>query len=321
MNILMKSKTKKIIVGIILILLSYGYIIYKIANFKELTELSFSPNNYSSSDLLLLLIVFLLMFLNWGIETIKWKVLIDKIQYFTFINAFKAVFAGITIGIFTPNRIGEIGGRILFLDKGKRTYGTLATGTGSFAQFITTIATGILGFVMFLFLLPDKIKISPIFNNTSAFTLLIILIILIWSYFNIKRIKPFLLKLSFFKTRNNQLEYLSETKSRPLIKVLLLSITRYLVFITQFFLLLKLFDIQLTLVQGYISISLIYLFATLIPTTTLAELGIRGSLAIFFIGIFSVNILGIILSTTILWFINLAIPSITGSIFFIKKNL
>ena len=317
----MKNKTKRIVISIILILLSYGFIIYKIANFKELDELTFPSYFNSSIDLLIFLIVVLLMILNWGIETIKWKILIDKIQLFSFADAIKAVFAGVTIGIFTPNRVGEIGGRILFLEKGKRTFGVLATGIGSFAQFITTITTGIFGFVLFLLLFPDNNTINSIFNKISAIGLLLILLILIWIYFNIKIIKPILLKIPFFKTRTDQLEYLSETKFISLLKVLLLSFARYFVFITQFFLLLIFFNIHLTLIQAYISISLIYLFATLIPTTTLVELGIRGSLAIFFIGMFSDNILGIILSTTFLWFINLAIPSIIGSVFFVKNNL
>ncbi|MBU8892378.1 MAG: flippase-like domain-containing protein [Bacteroidales bacterium] len=317
----MTRKTKKTIISIVLILLSYGFIIYKIANFEELKEITFSSQHYSSIDLVILLIVILLMFLNWCIETIKWKTLIDKIQYFSFISALQAVFSGITIGIFTPNRIGEIGGRVLFMEKGKRTFGVLATGIGSFAQFITTVATGIVGFVLILVLFPEIINLNPIFNFLSAFVLFLILLILILTYFNIKKIKPILLKISFFKTRTDQIEYLSETKFMSLHKVLVLSFMRYFVFASQFFLLLIFFNIHLTLIQAYISISLIYLFATLVPTTTLIELGIRGSLAIFFIGIFSDNVPGIILSTTLLWFVNLAIPSVIGSLFFVKNKL
>ncbi len=317
----MKSKTIKIIVSIVLILLSYGFILYKIVSLKELRTLNFSAQHYSSADFLILLIVIILMLCNWSIETIKWKILVDKIQHFSFVKALQAVFSGITIGIFTPNRIGEIGGRVLFIKKGKRTFGVLATGIGSFAQFITTIATGIFGFVLFLILYPDRITINPIFNKITVLGLIFVLIILIWIYFNIRKIKSILLNISFFKSRADQLEYLSETKFNSLFRALLLSFARYFVFISQFFLLLIFFDIHLSITQAYIAISLVYLFATLIPTTTLIELGIRGSLAIFFIGLFSNNILGIVLSTSLLWFINLAIPSIIGSLFFIKNKL
>ena len=317
----MKSKFLKIALSIILILISYFFIVYKILDFKELKDLSFSLKTFTAKEIIILIIVCVLMLLNWSIETIKWKYLINKIQYFSFADAFKAVLFGVTIGIFTPNRIGEIGGRVSFLDKGKKTFAVLATGIGSFAQFITTFICGTLGLIIFFVAFPDYIKIDLIFNNLTVVLLLIFLAFLFWSYFSINKLKSILSKFSFFKIRTNQLNLISETRPKQLTHILILSILRYLVFITQFYLILKIFNINLTLTEGYVSISLIYLFSTIIPTTTLAELGIRGSLAIFFIGMYSENILGIVLSSIFLWIINLAIPSIIGSFYFIKNKL
>lgn len=316
----MKRKTIKIIVSTILILLSYSFIIYKIISFEELNGILSIFSSYTINDLFLLSSVLILMFFNWSIETIKWRILISEVQYFNFWEALKIVFAGISIGIFTPNRIGEIGGRVLFLEKGKRTFGTLATGIGSYAQFTTSIFAGVLGFVLLLQLFPNKIILHSLFNNISALILVAVSIIFIWIYFNIKNIKSLLLKIPFFKKRITQLDYFSNMRKTSLIKVLIFSLLRYMIFGIQFYILLYSFDIKLSVFQAYISISLIYLFATLIPTTTLAELGIKGSLAIFFIGVFSVNILGIVISTFILWIINLAIPSVIGSIYLIKKD-
>jgi len=315
----MLKKPHKIALGIILMLTSYSFIIYKIIHFEDLQYFSFTTL-YSFPAVLLLALVFLLMVLNWSLESIKWKILIGDIQKINFFYALKAVFSGITIGIFTPNRVGEIGGRILFLNKGNRTFGVLATSLGSFAQIITTLTLGILGFIIFLIKFPEKAFINPILNSGSAVICSLILLFLVWTFFNIKKITPILNKVSFFRNRESQLNYFTETKFNVLIKSLFLSFIRYAVFSTQFYLLLLLFDVQITITQAYISISLIYLFATLIPTTTLIELGIRGSLAIFFIGMFSENILGITFSTFIVWFINLAIPSIIGSVFFIKNK-
>lgn len=316
----MKNKTIKIVFSIAVIIFSYGFIFYKILNFRKFDELNIYYQ-FTYSDLILILIVLILMILNWSIETLKWKILIEKIQNLKFHTAFKAVLSGITLGIFTPNRIGDIGGRVFFIEKGKRTFGILATGIGSFAQFLTTIIAGIIGFILFLFLFPEKTILNPLFNKITGTILFFSSLILIWIYFNIKIIKSILLKIPFFKSRERQLDYLSETKLAELLKVLLLSFFRYIIFSGQFYLILQLFDINLTLIQAYISISLIYLFNTIIPTTTLIELGIRGTLAIFFIGMFSNNILGIVLSASFLWIINLAIPSIIGSVFFIKNQL
>jgi len=78
------------------------------------------------------------------------------------------------------------------------------------------------------------------------------------------------------------------------------------------------FGVDIDLIQAIISITLTYLFLTLIPTTTLVELGVRGSLAIFFVGIFSENTLGIVLASIFIWIINIAIPAIVGSFFLLK---
>ena len=65
---------------------------------------------------------------------------------------------------------------------------------------------------------------------------------------------------------------------------------------------------------------LIFLFMTLTPTIALTEIGIRGSIAVLVLGIFSNNIIGILSSTVVLWIINLIIPAIIGSLFIFNLN-
>ncbi len=277
--------------------------------------------HFNINQIVILFIVFILMFINWGFEALKWKYLMKEIQEFSFIESFKIIFAGITIGIFTPNRIGEIGGRISFIKKYNRTAGLLVTSVGSYAQFTATILYGVLGYLSLRIFYSNELNILNSYNDFFTILLLIIIIFLLWSYFNIRKIKGFLYKIKFFKKRSDQLDYLANTENKTLTKVILLSCLRYFIFISQFYFLLIVFDIKLSTINAFIAISLIYLFATLIPTTTIAELGIKGSLAIYFIGLFSENIVGIIASTMLLWIINLAIPSVFGSIFFFKKNI
>jgi len=313
----MNNKPVKISVSALLLIMSYGFIIYQLTKLDELKQINTSdvicPENIS-----LLSTIFLLMFFNWSIEALKWKMLIWKIPI-SFNLAFISVISGITVGICTPNRIGDPGGRAMFLDKGNRTYGILTTSVGSFAQFNTTIINGLIGLTLFLMFFPNKTAISPLFKTITVVVLTFILILLLLIYFNSKQIKPYLLRFSFFKKRETQLDHFSDTSFQLLFKVLMLSILRYGIFFTQFYLLLLFFNIHLQIWQAYTAISLIYLFAALIPTTMLLELGIRGSLSIFFLGMFTENNLGIILATTFLWIINLAIPSVAGSVFLIKK--
>jgi hypothetical protein len=258
--------------------------------------------------------------LNWFIESLKWKLLIDRIQLINYTKSLKAVIAGITVGIATPNRIGEIGGRILFIDKEKRNHGIIATWIGSFSQFITTITTGIIGVILILFFYPDLIHSSELINKLTLALLLVFLVLIIWLFFNINKLKPLLRKIPFLKAKIYQLNSLSDTPNSILLKLLFLSLVRFSIFSFQYFLLLLFFNVEISIFNSFISVSLVYLFTTLMPTTTLAELGVRSSLAIFFIGSFSQNIPGIVFSSFTLWIINLAIPAIIGSVFLIKNK-
>src|ERR1041384_5710121 len=58
----------------------------------------------------------LLMLFNWLFEAIKWRLLINAQEHISIKKALKAILAGISISIFTPNRIGEFAGRIYYLD-------------------------------------------------------------------------------------------------------------------------------------------------------------------------------------------------------------
>ncbi len=47
------------------------------------------------------------MLINWGVEALKWKLVVQKAAEVSFIQAYKAVLVGNTYGIFTPNRVGD----------------------------------------------------------------------------------------------------------------------------------------------------------------------------------------------------------------------
>jgi hypothetical protein len=111
--------------------------------------------------------------------------------------------------------------------------------------------------------------------------------------------------------------------NKELLGALLLSLLRYVIFSTQFYLLLRIFDVGLPLSQGLILIPVIYLVMTLVPSIALIDLGIRGSVSIFIIGLYfkksglisADTELAILTSSTVLWLVNLIIPAILGTFF------
>jgi len=86
------------------------------------------------------------------------------------------------------------------------------------------------------------------------------------------------------------------------------------VFIMQYYLLFQLLDVELNMWQTFWTVSVTFLVMAVIPTFAIAELAQRGYVAKMVVGIYSGNIAGIIFATTGIWFINLVLPAIVGSL-------
>ena len=101
--------------------------------------------------------MFLLMVVNWMLETTKWRIALQPIQSIRFSRAFKAILAGTCIASFTPNRVGEYLGRMLFVDPGNKVVSVAPTILCSMSQMLVTLAAGSVG----LFLYNDLAPLNP----------------------------------------------------------------------------------------------------------------------------------------------------------------
>ena len=97
---------------------------------------------------IVILFVVLMMLFNWFLEALKWRFLISKIEKVSIKRSVSAIFSGITVSAFTPNRVGEYGGRVFCLEKADRVQGVLITVIGSMAQLVTTIIFGSIGILL-----------------------------------------------------------------------------------------------------------------------------------------------------------------------------
>ncbi len=308
---------KKIIINIakiVIAVLSFGFIYFKIKN--ELSEHKLSDIFNGVSDYKFLIIVILLMFINWGIETIKWQKLIRCLEPIPFKQAIKGVLAGVSVSIFTPNRIGDFGGRILALKPENRVSGVFATLLGSLAQLLTTILFGLCFLPMYIYS-DTNINVPTNFNyNLLLITSLTLCILGLIVFFNPKYITMVFKKQKWFKF----VDFISRYSKKDMFNVLILSIIRYIVFFTQYHLLLLFFNVDITLLQSLCGISLIYLLTNLIPVLSFFEFGVRGSLAIIILGIYTPFSVSLLYASLLLWFINLAVPALAGIFFMFRLN-
>ncbi|HNW99600.1 MAG TPA: lysylphosphatidylglycerol synthase domain-containing protein [Bacteroidales bacterium] len=326
----MSNKTKlhkiyNLTIKIAVVIVAFHFIYRRLfvkENFID-TFISFENKFRESSFIKLYILVLLLMVINWSLETIKWKYLIRKIENVSFLKALVAVLSGITVSIFTPNRIGEYAGRVFILEKADRWEGALITMLGSISQLLVTTIAGSVGFIFFAYEYID-LQNNPQYYLYGLIMLVVILItVLLLFFFNVSVLTVFINKLpgKLKKLRSYGRIFSIYTK-KELLNVILISTFRYMVFITQFYLLLKLFGVKIPYYEAMVLISLIYLVMAAIPTIALTELGIRCSVALYFIGLYfttnnaaAQNDIAVLSSTTMLWIINLVIPAMIGAIF------
>ncbi|MDD3860646.1 MAG: lysylphosphatidylglycerol synthase domain-containing protein [Bacteroidales bacterium] len=315
-----RKNSLSILIKFTIIAISWAFVINKLYNSINILELQnyFSNNSFKNFHLLLLLLI--LMLLNWSLETKKWQYLISRIEKISFHKAFQAVWTGVTVGTATPNRIGEFGGRIIFLKTDNRKKAVVLTLFGDLSQMIITLVVGIAGlFFLTSFYFPHN-HLS--FNqNMLLFGVasLLITICLIF-YFNINHI---LSKFSKIKFLSNWLKkYIPDSTINISDKILslLFSFLRYIVFCFQFYLALKFFSIEIDLIQSFAAISAMYLAIHTIPTYIFVEIGVRLSFAIIFIGIFTDDLIAISFASLLVYLINIVIPIIFGSIFLVKQR-
>lgn len=273
---------------------------------------------------LLFVFSFLLMPVNWGLESFKWRYLIRSEEKIPLLRAVKAVLTGISVSTFTPNRIGEFAGRIFILKKANLWNATFITLLGSFSQLVVTLVLGCAGLIYFGVKYLNFDAMNPyLFWTLIVFAVGAVLGMLFF-YFNIRVLRAVAGK--WIKRRwpkiANAFEVFSKFSFKELFIVLLLSFLRYLVFTFQYYCLLRFFNVHIIWTEALIFITVIFFVMSAIPTIALSELGMRGSVSLFVFGYyFSTNMMdagisaAIVAASTLLWIINLALPAITGTFF------
>ncbi len=248
-------------------------------------------------------------FVNWGIEAQKWRELMAKIEGLTFTEAFRAILCGITLSLFTPNRVGEYGGRVLILKSANRLEAIAVTLVGSLSQIIANVSFGAIGFLYFV-LYYWRWESWQIVGISVLIVSMIGILMLV--YFRVQQSEKWLAKLPFLKRYQSYFSPIAGYRQQELFRVLTWSFLRNMVFTLQYIGLCWAYNMEVSLWTAWILVNTIFFVQMFIPSIALIELGIRGNIALFFWGFVTANQLAIIAATFSLWWINLVVPALIG---------
>jgi hypothetical protein len=324
--IVLVNKNIKIVVNYLLGPLLFTWLCYSIyRQVQQQPQLTSSWQQIvlaaRSYKVVFLLIPIVLIFFNWGIESLKWRLLVAPIKKISFIQAYKAVLSGVSFSVTMPNRVGEYLGRVIYLPEGSRLRTISVTLVGSFAQLLTTLIAGLAGLIFLKGSLQQQFPSMIIWYQFLVYGVMMVILVMLLVYLNVNGAVHLFNRWIKNKKYLYLVEALGSFKKNLLLNILLLSVARYFVFLTQYVLLFYFFGVDVPAFTIALVMTVVFLALAIIPSISLIELGIRGEVSLMLMGIFSANSLGIGLTTVSIWFINLIIPAIIGSILLLNLKI
>ena len=254
----------------------------------------------------LFVLALLLMPVNWLLETLKWKILLNSK---TSVSALlKSIIAGITIGFVTPGRTGEFLGRVIFLDEENKTRAFYLSSLGGFAQTAASLMVG----APFVYYWSYSQLLTGATTGLATAYLLV--------YFRFDWLNRFLLSIPLLSRSGLTIGQEELPPPDRQIQALALSAVRFGVYLFQYVLLLDFFGVK----NDYASLtvhSVVFLLAqTFSPLMPLLDVSFRSGSALFIFQDVTSNNLSVLSAVTMVWLVNLVIPALAGYFFILKKT-
>lgn len=302
---ILSDKTKQYLVLLIKILVvsaAFYYIYNQLSNdetldFHILGEVVSDPKNYLAIAALMFL-----TFSNRFVEILKWQNLSSLIKPVSVGQAAKQVLSALTLGIFTPNGIGEYAGKALYFEKKDASRVIFLNMVCNGVQVIYAIVFGLIG----LTILNQFHEIIP---NTYLYIVYAVIAVVLTLLFSIRN---FAIKGYSIQTILKLLNEIPKKKHR---KNLFLALLRYASFTHQYVILYYLFGVDIPYFELLCAVSAIYLMASSLPNFQFLEFAVKGSIAMFIFTALDVNQWVVALVATLIWLLNIVLPISIGSYF------
>ncbi len=306
------------LIKVSIVVFAFYFIYTKLTTNQDLKDFQQLLRQIPLTEIIFVLaLVIMLMFLNWGLEAIKWRRLVEPIERISLWKSIESVFCGLTWAVFTPNRIGEYGGRVFFLSPKRRIIGAVAMAVGNIGQMVLTNIFGSIALCAFIFRFQALDQLFFLFLCVLAFIFCSFLAIF---YFNIKWLNGLLLSMRFTRKYKKFYTILARYRKLELFKILMFCLGRYVVFSTQYFIMFFWLIPNLHFIDVLMMVCILFFVQSNLPSLDLFDIGIRSVTALFFFNFITDQSAAVVACTASIWLINIIIPAILGSYFVFKLN-
>lgn len=314
-NVPYKTKQFLFVLIKLSIVVGAGYFIYSKLLLNEnllfSTYIAFLIENDPFSPKNVLFLVFLTLF-NWFFEILKWQKLVQIVQKISFKDALEQSLGGLTASLVTPNRIGDYGAKVMYYTNRFKGKIVLLNLVGNISQMTITTVFGVIGLTIFI----NFYQVDINYYRVTRFVF-ILLIIAILSFFGVKHRR--------FKVKGHSyvdlIDFIKSITINVKAKTLVFSLIRYLIFSFQFYFFLSVFGVAIDYLDAMVVITSMYFLASIIPSISIFDVVIKGSVAVFLFSFLKINELTILTIITSMWLLNFVIPSVFGGYYILNFRL
>lgn len=310
-------------------LLAIAVIVWQVGHHQAFSMQSIDWGQLSPDRWSLIGFAALLVPVNWGIEALKWHVLLER-KRSSIGQSYREVIVGATWGFLTPNRSGDAVARVALLPAADRARGLRSFGWSAWSQAGMTLTFGALAWIWILNvpLKPSGISANGILGLQShggmgaleivpwiAFAGTIGWWSLGWANnrFGQKMMMRLGKRIRLPHWLHAQSADSAAMTRSHLPLILMLSALRYGVFACQFVLGLMAYGFN-GFPEMIGAVALVYWGNMIIPTAALAEMGIREALIVLVIQPQPEMVVPLITGTFAIWMLNLVLPALLGAI-------
>jgi len=306
------STSIKLLIGFISFFLIYSRL--KSDFTPEKLEL-LSSLAFSAKGLICFGLCFLLIPINWGIESYKWQIITAPIEKISFKIANYSVYSGICLGNLAPGRATEFLAKIVFFKLENRPKITVLHFINGMFQLCITYLIGLTALIFQLKQFEgDNVWLAYTTSSIAILVFGVFIFCLIKINFILNLITK---KISKQKSIEN---FKYPFTAKKLSHLFGFSLIRYCVFSAQFILLIYLFHEENLNIFIFMGIAIYFLITTTIPMISLLEAPIRAAIALIVFQNSGVSNSALALSSVLIWIINIIIPSIYGYSILLKQN-
>lgn len=245
--------------------------------------------------------------INWVLEAIKWRVLLQD-ERTAFTELMKGVVAGITFGLVTPARSGEFIGRVIYLDDAHKTKVFYLTGIGGIAQTAVTLMAGALCLAYMNF---DSLVQGLALGLAVA---------VLFLYFRFDIINKLIVSFPILVKHGLTISHEELPTTQLQMQVLLISAMRYAVYLLQYVLVFMFFGVSTNALLLLVHSGLLLLVQSFSPLMPLVDISYRGGSALWVYRAVTDNNLAVLTAAVAIWLINLVVPAVVGYLFIVRKR-